>query len=113
MIENAYINKRECVLDPLGDANIRLGGFCYTRRVVVVRENRCSVVRKGLLDNDPWMNRSTVDGSEEQVFDGDYAVPIIEEDAREDFVWFLPKLAAQKFLGGLGARQYLTSLVAL
>lgn len=78
----------------------------------MVRDEGRGVVREGLLDDYPRVDRSAVDGAEEEVFNRNHAVLCVEENATEDFVRLISQLDAQECLGCVRVIEGLAGLVA-
>ncbi len=95
MIEHSNIDERQRILQSLGDTQIRLRRFDDPRRMIVVEDDGGGVVgREGVLHHDARMHRGSIDGAPEQLFNGDDAMTVVEEDATENLVGFFARVTS-------------------
>ena len=89
MIEHPHVDEGERLLEPARDEFVRSARLGQPRRMVVVEDDRCRVALEDGFDDLPRMDRGSIDGSAEEIFCGDEAMPVVQVQYAKGFVRLL------------------------
>ena len=86
MVDEADVDERERLGEPLGDGAVGDAGLGDARRVSVRHDEGGGVVHQGAAHHDAWMDGGGVHGALKEGLVRDGLVPVVEEDGDEDLV---------------------------
>ena len=103
VIQYPYIDQGQSVLESGGDGAISLGGLTAPGGVVVGKDYGSGIAGQRLLYHYTGIHRRAINGAVEQGLETEHLVFVVEEDGREDLVFFLGQSHLQE-LGNIGGR---------